>query len=93
MRTLIFFGAPHNGLEVTALETLVKGRPTQMLVSELKRESPTLTGLSERFRHVAKNMTIHTYYESRPTSTVAEGPDGIWARRGEALVKIGRAHV
>ena len=76
MRTLIFFGAPHNGLEVTALETLVKGRPTQTLISELKRESPTLTGLSERFRHVAKDMTIHTYYESRPTSTVAEGPDG-----------------
>ncbi|KFY69275.1 hypothetical protein V498_10499 [Pseudogymnoascus sp. VKM F-4517 (FW-2822)] len=91
VRTLIFFGAPHNGLEVTALETLVKGRPTQTLVSELKRESPTLTGLSERFRHVAKDMTIHTYYESRPTSTVSEGPDGHWERRGEALVMVERS--
>ncbi|OBT46051.1 hypothetical protein VE00_03699 [Pseudogymnoascus sp. WSF 3629] len=91
VRTLIFFGAPHNGLEVTALETLVKGRPTQTLISELKRESPTLTGLSERFRHVAKDMTIHTYYESRPTSTVAEGPDGQWERRGEAKVMVERS--
>ncbi|KFY93704.1 hypothetical protein V500_03565, partial [Pseudogymnoascus sp. VKM F-4518 (FW-2643)] len=91
VRTLIFFGAPHNGLEVTALETLVKGRPTQTLVSELKRESPTLTGLPERFRHVAKDMTIHTYYESRPTSTVSEGPDGQWERRGEALVMVERS--
>lgn len=91
MRTLIFFGAPHNGLEVTALETLVKGRPTQTLISELKRESPTLTGLSERFRHVVKDMTIHTYYESRPTSTVAEGPDGDWERRGEAKVMVERS--
>ncbi|KAL5352483.1 hypothetical protein ACLOAV_002431 [Pseudogymnoascus australis] len=91
VRTLIFFGAPHNGLEVTALETLVKGRPTQTLISELKRESPTLTGLSERFRHVAKDMTIHTYYESRPTSTVSEGPDGHWERRGEALVMVERS--
>ena len=91
MRTLIFFGAPHNGLEVTALETLVKGRPTQTLISELKRESPTLTGLSERFRHVAKDMTIHTYYESRPTSTVDEGPDGHWERRGEPKVMVERS--
>ncbi|OBT80115.1 hypothetical protein VF21_01204 [Pseudogymnoascus sp. 05NY08] len=91
VRTLIFFGAPHNGLEVTALETLVKGRPTQTLISELKRESPTLTGLSERFWHVAKDMTIHTYYESRPTSTVAEGPDGQWERRGEAKVMVERS--
>ncbi|OBT89295.1 hypothetical protein VE02_02607 [Pseudogymnoascus sp. 03VT05] len=91
VRTLIFFGAPHNGLEVTALETLVKGRPTQTLISELKRESPTLTGLSERFRHVAKDMTIHTYYESRPASTVAEGPDGQWERRGEARVTVERS--
>ncbi|KFY96587.1 hypothetical protein V500_02378 [Pseudogymnoascus sp. VKM F-4518 (FW-2643)] len=91
VRTLIFFGAPHNGLEVTALETLVKGRPTQTLISELKRESPTLTGLSERFRHVAKDMTIHTYYESRPTSTVDEGPDGQWERRGEPKVMVERS--
>lgn len=91
MRTLIFFGAPHNGLEVTALETLVRGCPTQTLISELKRESPTLTGLSERFRHVAKDLTIHTYYESRPTSTVAEGPDGRWGRRGEAKVMVERS--
>ncbi|KFZ16694.1 hypothetical protein V501_02095 [Pseudogymnoascus sp. VKM F-4519 (FW-2642)] len=90
VRTLIFFGAPHNGLEVSALETLVKGHPTQTLISELKRESPTLTGLSERFRHVAKDMTIHTYYESRATSTVAEGPDGHWERRGEAKVMVER---
>ncbi|OBU01305.1 hypothetical protein VE01_00291 [Pseudogymnoascus verrucosus] len=91
VRTLIFFGAPHNGLEVSALETLVKGHPTQTLISELKRESPTLTGLSERFRHVAKDMTIHTYYESRATSTVAQGPDGQWERRGEAKVMVERS--
>ncbi|KFX91076.1 hypothetical protein V490_06092 [Pseudogymnoascus sp. VKM F-3557] len=91
VRTLIFFGAPHNGLEVTALETLVKARPTQTLISELKRESPTLLGLAERFRHVASDMTIHTYYESRPTNTVAEGPDGNWERLGEALVMVERS--
>jgi hypothetical protein len=40
---------------------------------------------------VAKDMTIHTYYESRPTSTVAEGPDGQWERRGEAKVMVERS--
>ncbi|KAH8586231.1 hypothetical protein B0O99DRAFT_695681 [Bisporella sp. PMI_857] len=88
VRTLLFFGAPHNGLEVEALETLVKGRPTQTLISELKFESPTLAGLSDRFRHVAKDLTIHTYYESRPTRTVAQGTDGKWERIGEPLVMV-----
>ncbi|KFY05771.1 hypothetical protein V492_08307 [Pseudogymnoascus sp. VKM F-4246] len=91
VRAVIFFGAPHNGLEVTALETLVKGRPTQTLISELKPESPTLTGLAERFRYVAGDVTIHTYYESRPTFTVAKGPDGNWERCGEATMMVKRS--
>lgn len=50
---------PTMGLAANALETLVEGCPTRTLVSESKRESPTLTGLSERFRYIAKDISIH----------------------------------
>jgi hypothetical protein len=73
VRALFFFGTPHNGLEgAAALKTLVKGHPTETLVSELTRGSPTLTGLTSCFIPVAKDLVIHTYYQSRPTDTVAQ---------------------
>lgn len=66
---IIFLGAPHKGLQITALETLVKFRPTEDMARELKPGSPTLTDLNERFRHVAKNIDILTCYELYPTKT------------------------
>ncbi|KAK4198553.1 hypothetical protein QBC40DRAFT_331209 [Triangularia verruculosa] len=91
VRTVMFFGAPHHGLEVAALETLVKGCPTQTLVSELKRDSPSLTDLYRRFRPCAKSLSIHSYYESRPTKTVIQGPDGKWERGGPATWMVPRS--
>lgn len=91
IRTVLFFGVPHNGLEVTALETLVKGFPTHSLISDLKRESYLLANLSENFRHASKDLSIHTYYESRPTATVVQRPDGEWERSGPRKVMVERS--
>lgn len=72
VRSIIFFGAPHKGLETTALETLVKSQVTEDMIRELKSESPTLTELNDKFRYVAKNIDILTCYELSPTKTVVE---------------------
>ena len=72
MRSIIFLGAPHKGLETTALETLVKSKATEDMIRELKSESPTLTELNDKFRHVAKDVDILTCYELSPTKTAIE---------------------
>jgi hypothetical protein len=74
IRTLLFFGAPHNGLDTEALASLVKGQPTATLINELTHDSPTLDSLSRRFKFFTENLSIHSYYESRPTKTVVEVP-------------------
>lgn len=66
---IIFFGAPHRGLETTALETIVKMRPSEDLVKELQTQSPTLRELNDKFRHVVKNTDVLTCYETIPTRT------------------------
>lgn len=69
VQAIIFLGAPHRGLNVTALQTLVKGEPIAKLVAELEADSATLTDLNQGFAHVAKNIDILTCYETRSTKT------------------------
>lgn len=72
VRSIVFMGAPHKGLETTALETLVKSQPTEDIIRELRSESPTLTELNDKFRHVAKDIDILTCYELSLTKTAIE---------------------
>ena len=72
VRAIVFFGAPHRGLHTAALETLVNSRPTEDIIRELKPKSPTLTELSNKFRHVAKDINILTCYEEKSTRTVVQ---------------------
>ena len=69
---IIFLAAPHKGLQTNALETLVKSKPTEDLIRELKPGSPTLTDLNRRFAIVAKDIEILTCYELYPTKTAIQ---------------------
>lgn len=66
---MIFLAAPHRGLNVTALKTLVKGEPSERLIEELRAESATLTDLNRGFAYIAKDIEILTCYETKPTKT------------------------
>ena len=74
------------------------------MIRELKSESPTLTELNDKFRHVAKNIDILTCYELSPTKTAIEVfldhaghliftnsdqmPDGSWQREGPPMMMV-----
>ena len=104
VRSIIFMGAPHKGLETTALETLVSRKATEDMIRELKSESPTLTELNDKFRYVAKDIDILTCYELSPTKTAIEVfldyakpwvftdsvqmPDGTWKREGPPIMMV-----
>ncbi|KAI9772824.1 MAG: hypothetical protein M1840_008706 [Geoglossum simile] len=88
VQLIVFMGAPHRGLDTTALETLVKSKPTEGLVRELKAGSPTLTELNDKFRHIATDITILSCFESNPTKTAIEKPDGSWKREGNPVMMV-----
>ena len=69
---IVFFGAPHRGLQTTALETLVKSQPTEEMLRELRARSPTLIELNDRFRFVANDIDILTCVELWQTKTAVE---------------------
>lgn len=71
VRTIIFLAAPHRGLNVDALQTLVNGQATANMINELRANSSTLREITSRFRDIAEdNIDILTCYEQRPTKTV-----------------------
>ena len=69
VRGIIFLAAPHRGLDIMALQTLVNGETTEQMILELKSESPTLTWLNQSFTTFAQDIDILTCYENKPTKT------------------------
>ncbi|KFY42179.1 hypothetical protein V494_02544 [Pseudogymnoascus sp. VKM F-4513 (FW-928)] len=89
VREIIFLGAPHRGLNITALQTLVNGEATEQMVLELKSESPTLTWLNQGFTRFARDIDILTCYETKPTKK-AINVDGVWVREGPPVMMVSR---
>ena len=89
---VIFFGAPHGGLATTALETLVKGKPGQSLIEELKPGSPALENLNFKFKTISQNMKILSVFERLPTASAVETGNGVWKREGPPVMMVERAN-
>ena len=85
---LTFFGAPHRGLNVAAMQTLVEGRPSEDLIRELKRQSPTLTRLNADFKRLYGDFNILTIYEMRDTPSVRQREDGSWDKEGPLVTMV-----
>ncbi len=72
VRAIIFLAAPHRGLNIGALQTLVMGQATEGMINELREDSPTLRDLTSRFRDIVDDIDVLTCYEQRPTKTVVK---------------------
>ncbi|KAK3632633.1 hypothetical protein LTR56_016241 [Elasticomyces elasticus] len=88
VKCVVFLGVPHGGLDQTALADIVRGQPPQELITELKRNSPTLRGLAQRFKSNCSDLVVHTYYESRMTNTVVQLADGKLSRCGPPVLMV-----
>lgn len=85
---VVFFGAPHDGLETRALETLVKGQPSQEFIQELKPGSVVLEQLSNNFKRISTGIKILTVFERLPTPTAVATSSGEWKREGEPVMMV-----
>lgn len=89
---VIFFGAPHGGLATTALETLVKGKPSQSLIEELKPGSPVLEDMNYKFKMISQSMKILSVFERLPTPSAIETSNGVWKREGAPVMMVERTN-
>ncbi|KAI9708387.1 MAG: hypothetical protein M1820_004091 [Bogoriella megaspora] len=86
---IIFLGAPHRGLDNSALQTILgAGELSKDIVDELGESSPTLTDLNESFAKIAHQLNILSCYELCPTKTLIKDKDGFWKREGPPAMMV-----
>ena len=67
----MFLSTPHRGTNLAELLNRILSAAFQSprnFISELNKSSPALEELNEQFRHVAKNISIISFYETLPTA-------------------------
>ena len=79
---VIFFGAPHRGLNINAMHSIMKDTPSAELIRELGWQSPTMQRLNNGFRRVCEGLEILAVYEKRPTKTLSVSEFGQYERAG-----------
>lgn len=79
VRSILFFGTPHEGLNISALQTMVAGQPNENLVRDLGENSSALDNLSDGFERIANSIKIYSFVETHETPVFVE-VDGVWQR-------------
>lgn len=88
--SIVLFGAPHRGLNTTALEKLVIGTVSERLIRDLKSDSAVLASLSAAFASASKKVKIITCFELRTTPTAGKDAGGRWNRHGPEVMMVDR---
>lgn len=70
IRLIIFLAAPHRGMEIEALLTVIKDKPPQQLIHELGRNSAILKELNHSFIRASEQIQILSAFETLATPTV-----------------------
>ncbi|KAI1329894.1 hypothetical protein F5Y16DRAFT_417033 [Xylariaceae sp. FL0255] len=73
-----FFGAPHRGMDQDALRKLVKGKPAERLIQDLRKNSPTVMRIHNQFEldlinlqhSTGKRLKIVSFYENKESAIV-----------------------
>ena len=84
---IVFFGAPHRGLNNPELEELVEGSPPENLLRDLQPNSSLLSSLDRIFPNACKDIKIISCYETEHTYTYRLedpcNPQSKWVKTGD----------
>lgn len=76
VRALIFLAAPHRGMNVDVLRSVVKNEPPKQLIEELAPDSPTLKEINVQFMEISRDIDILTCLETLKTKTLVWNVSG-----------------
>ncbi|OIW25252.1 hypothetical protein CONLIGDRAFT_718123 [Coniochaeta ligniaria NRRL 30616] len=75
MEAMFFLATPHGGTDLAqTLNNILRvsfALPTRSYISNLSRQNELLSMLTESFRHYASDISLYSFYESRPTDLYA----------------------
>ncbi|KAJ5820318.1 hypothetical protein N7474_005909 [Penicillium riverlandense] len=80
----LFFGVPSHGMNIKALEAMIKGQPNESLVNSISYQSQTLQKLSRKFKSKFANRKpkIIYFYEMEPSFSPVKLDNGQWKMAG-----------
>ncbi|EXJ68339.1 uncharacterized protein A1O5_08131 [Cladophialophora psammophila CBS 110553] len=91
---IVFFGAPHRGLNNPALVKIIGDRPPADLVRDLCPGSSLLVSLNQSFPHICQDFHVVTCFETHATNTPElvdpNDPESRWARTGPPAFAVPR---
>ncbi|KAH7307989.1 hypothetical protein B0I35DRAFT_515832 [Stachybotrys elegans] len=94
IRSILFFGAPHTGLNIRALQAVVAGHANETLVRDLGENSSVLEDLAQSFEKIAKFIKIYSFVETHDTPVVEQINDELRRRSvREVMVSKNSARV
>ncbi|KAL9069660.1 MAG: hypothetical protein Q9161_005360 [Pseudevernia consocians] len=93
VRSFVFLGVPHRGLEIDALKTYVQGTPSERMIDDLGEGSSILEILDHDFEEKFRRSPVQilTCYELSPTPTVKKYSDGSVKRDGDPVIMVTKA--
>ncbi|KAK0744092.1 hypothetical protein B0T18DRAFT_196285 [Schizothecium vesticola] len=91
---IVFFGVPHNGMDISSLLPIVGDRPNRFLIESISRINSQILSIQQREFHRALgkegDSEVICFYETLESPTAQE-KDGRWAMTGPAAVLVTKA--
>ncbi|KAA8905689.1 hypothetical protein FN846DRAFT_950264 [Sphaerosporella brunnea] len=96
-RATLFFGAPHRGLILDDVLSMLQSQPQAMprakLVEQIQKQSDFLVDQLEMFVDLAEaaNLQVVSFYETRQTRRLQQQPDGTYKRTGDFFTTLDKS--
>ena len=83
---IVFFGVPHDGMDISSLIPMVGDGPNRPLVESLSRINSQILSIQQQEFHTALGgegeSEVVCFYETVESPTAAQGTDGKWSMTG-----------
>ncbi|KAH7013689.1 hypothetical protein EDB80DRAFT_863617 [Ilyonectria destructans] len=89
---IVFFGVPHDGMDISSLLPMVGDGPNRFLVESIGHVSSQILAIQQREFHTALGDKDHSevfcFYETLKSPTAQQDENGRWEMKGPAAVLV-----
>ncbi|PHH75427.1 hypothetical protein CDD80_2380 [Ophiocordyceps camponoti-rufipedis] len=87
---IVFFGVPHDGMDISSLIPMVGDGPNRFLVESLNRINSQILSMQQRDFHksLGSESEIVCFYETRQSPTASQDKRGKWTMSGPLAVLV-----
>ncbi|KAJ0108861.1 hypothetical protein J7T55_011355 [Diaporthe amygdali] len=92
---IVFFGVPHDGMDIGSLIPMVKDGPNRELIGSISRINSQILSIQQRDFHKALGPEGHTevfcFYETTESPTALQDENGRWRMAGPKAVLVAKS--